>query len=313
MGFGRKNGVAPGWTALVFNQRRIDVTRVAQRLGQRPLIETLESYAREGDDAQSLSRLRKKYALADARCTTLLAPGSYQLVQIETPDVPAADVRPLVGARLKESLDYPVEHATFDLFDIPASATTGARAHMSYAVVAPNAALAPQIQAFQGAGVPLDVIDIPEMAQRNIARLCETTGRGLAFLTFDETGGILTLTAGGELYAVRRIEISLDQLQKADEARRAELFDRVGLEVQRSLDNFDRQYSAIPVNRLLLGPQPLAPDMLAFLGSYLSLPVDVLDLAQIADFPAVPELNQPGRQAQCLQAIGAALREAESA
>lgn len=141
------------------------------------------------------------------------------------------------------------------------------------------------------------------MAQRNIAALCEAPGRGLD-LSFDENGGLLTLTADGELYVMWRIDVTLDQLLQADADRRASLFDRIGLEVQRSLDNFDRQYSALQVSKVLLGPHPLAQEMLGFLRDYLSVPVEALDLAQVADFPSVPELGQPGRQAQRLEDRG---------
>lgn len=307
MGFWRKKTATAGWTALVMAPRRIDVARVRRRAGARPLIETLESYERGSDDAQALARLRKKYDLAGARCTTLLAPGSYQLVPLDLPGGADAEVDMAIREKLKDSLDYPVEHATLDHFEIPVQGA--GRSATAYAVAASNAVVAPRVRAFEAARVPLEVIDIPEMAQRNIAALCEEPGRGLVFLSFDESGGLLTLTANGELYSMRRIEISLDQLMQADEDRRASLFDRVGLEVQRSLDNFDRQFSTAPVNRVLLGPHPLAEAMLAFLRDYLSMPVEVLDLAQVADFPSLPELNQPSRQAQCLLAIGAALRE----
>lgn len=82
----------------------------------------MESYERGADDAQSLLRLRKKYDLSAARCTTLLAPGSYQLVTVETPAVPAAEARAALAEKLKDSLDYPVGHATLDQFEIPARA-----------------------------------------------------------------------------------------------------------------------------------------------------------------------------------------------
>lgn len=298
---------------MVLTPRRIDVARVTRRAGMRPLIEVLESYERGGADAQALALLRKKFALGNARCITLLAPGSYQLVPVEMPAGSEADVGGTIREKLKETLDYPVEHATIDHFALPARAQAAGRPALAYTVAAPNAVVAPRMRAFEAAGIPLATIDIPEMAQRNVAALCEEAGRGLVFLAFDENGGLLTLTADGELYATRRIEITLDHLLKADAGRRSELFERIGLEVQRSLDNFDRQYSAVPVNKLLLGPQPQVEMLRDFLHEYLSMPVEVLDLAQVADFPSVPELRQPGRQAQCLQAIGAALREEQAA
>ena len=81
-----------------------------------------------------------------------------------------------------------------------------------------------------------------------------------------------------------------------------------GAQTQRSLDNFDRQYSAVPINRLMLGPHPMAQALSEFLRDYLSIPVAVLSLSEVMDFPNVPELSRNERQAQCLSAIGAALR-----
>ena len=41
--------------------------------------------------------------------------------------------------------------------------------------------------------IVLDAVDIPELAQRNVAALLEDQNRGLAFLRIDETGMMLTL------------------------------------------------------------------------------------------------------------------------
>jgi MSHA biogenesis protein MshI len=38
------------------------------------------------------------------------------------------------------------------------------------------------------------------------------------------------------------------------------------------------------------------------------VPVALLYLSEIMDFPRIPELHEPQRQAQCLQLIGAAMR-----
>jgi hypothetical protein len=46
------------------------------------------------------------------------------------------------------------------------------------------------------------------------------------------------------LLVVRHVEITARQLSAADEDRRGMLFERIALDIQRSLDNFDRIYSA---------------------------------------------------------------------
>jgi MSHA biogenesis protein MshI len=49
--------------------------------------------------------------------------------------------------------------------------------------------------------------------------------------------------------------------------------------------------------------------MLEYFTNNLSVPVEVLDLETVLDFSRVPALRDPLRQAQCLQVLGAALRD----
>lgn len=297
------------WSAVCLYPGRVDVARVRRVRDARPQVELLESYERGKGDKAALASLGKRFGLKKARCTTLLATGEYQILQIDAPQAAAPEERMAeLRARLAGMIDMPVAHATFDVIDIPTAELAPGRQRNAYAVVAGNAAIAPRVVLFHEAGVGLEAIDIPELAQRNIAAFCEQPNRGLAFLTFGEQEGLLTFTCNGELYMHRHIEIGLAQLLTDDMEKRSGLFDRIGLELQRSLDNFDRTYGFIPVGRLLLGPQPDAQALQGYLGDYLSMPVDVLDLADIFDFPAVPELKRSDRQAQCLPTLGAALR-----
>ena len=105
------------------------------------------------------------------------------------------------------------------------------RAPQAFAALAAEATIAPLIQAFQAAKVPLAAIDLPELSQRNLAALFEEDGRGLATLIFDEDEGLLTFTLNGELLVVRHVEITARQLSTADEDRRGMLFERIALDV----------------------------------------------------------------------------------
>jgi MSHA biogenesis protein MshI len=105
------------------------------------------------------------------------------------------------------------------------------------------------------------------------------------------------------------VEISAQQLITADDDRRGMLFERIALDVQRSLDNLDRIYSAIPLGRLLVAPIPGVDGFLSHLRANLTVPVVPLDVSGVLDLGAVPGLLDPLRQFQCLRAIGAALRD----
>ncbi len=81
------------------------------------------------------------------------------------------------------------------------------------------------------------------------------------------------------------------------------------LELQRSLDHFDRQFSYITLSRLLLAPVPVDLGVQEYLAENLYVPVQTLDLSEVLEFPGAPELRDPERQAYRLQLIGGALRE----
>jgi MSHA biogenesis protein MshI len=127
-------------------------------------------------------------------------------------------------------------------------------------------------------------------------------------LAFFEKDGLLTFTRGGELYLARRIEVTVSQVIDTDADRRNQVFERIALELQRSLDNFDRNYHYVPIAKLLIAPLPQECGLLEYLAPNLSVPVESIDLGSVLDFPAIPDLKHPSRQSQCFEAIGAALR-----
>ncbi len=288
------------WTSVVFGGQVVQVARVGQAAGARPVLTALDSYAREGADLDIIKRLRGAGRLGAGPCTLLLPHGQYQLHQIEAPEVPAAELREAVRWKLKDSVDFPIEDAGVDC--LPPVA--GGRSNQIYAVAASHGVLSSWIRLFQDARTPLEAIDVPELAQRNIAALFEDPGRGLALLAFDG-GGRLTFTSGGELYFVRHIDVSTAELASE---HASDIRERVLLDVQRTLDNVDRGYSGIPIARLLVLPPPGAANFVDYLRENLYQPVETLDLGQRIDLAGFPVLVNPAAQGQALLAIGAALR-----
>lgn len=253
-----------------------------------------------------LEKLRKEEHVGDFQFTTLLASGEYQILLVETPNVPADELKSAIRWRIKDALNYHVDDATVDVLQIP-SGKGVERSQSLYAIAAPNSTIQKRIELFEKARIDLQVIDIPEMAQRNIAELFEDNGHGLALLAFDDSGGMLSFTANGELFLARRIDITLGQLQDADESLRQHSRDRVELEMQRSLDFFGRQFHQIPVKRLLVA----APDdtgLVEHLAVTLDIAVEKLKLADVLDISMTPNLADSEYAAHAFYAVGAALR-----
>jgi MSHA biogenesis protein MshI len=306
--FGSK-GRNPGWMCINLMPDRVDVSHVVMAGKARPEIVLCDSYRKEGDAAATLGRLRRELQLDRYRCTTLLKSSDYQIVQVETPNVPAQEAKSAVRWRIKDMIDYPVETAAVDALFIPGPDGVTERAAQMLAIAARNDAIVATAKPFNDADVPLEVIDIPELAQRNFAHRLEPEGRGLALLALDERGGLLTFTSGGELYQHRRIDISLKSFESTSPEQRKGLYDRLVLELQRSLDHMYRQFRHVAVAKIMLTPVPGAEDMREYLAANLDVPVALVHLSEIMDFPHIPELHEDARQAQCLQLIGAAMRE----
>ena len=296
--------LAEGWMAVVRSGDRIDLAHVISPAGKRPEIHAFDSFRVEREVGDALARLVQGRGLKRYRCSTLLDEDDYRIVQLETPNVAENERVQAVRWRMKDMVDFPVDTAAVAVATIPSEG----RQENVFAVAASASVIGERMATFAEAKLQLDAIDIPEMAVRNVAALFEEANRGLAFLMLAGDDSLLTITYRGELYLSRRLEVSVQTLAEADGERRRQMLERLALELQRTLDNFDRQYGFISVSRLIVAAEYDCAGTVVALGENLYLPVVAVDLAQVADFSAVPELRSAERQAQGLLAIGAALR-----
>lgn len=302
----QRNSREAGWTSVAFGNDGVYVVQ-AKYVGTRPQVTRCTFQAVGEVTSATLEKLRKELQLENARFTTLLASNEYQLMMVEAPNVPVDELKTAIRWKIKDSLSYHVDDATIDVLQIPIGKYGSERPQSLYAVAASNETIRKRIALFEKAKIDLSVIDIAETAQRNIAALYETEGRGLALLAFNDEGGLLTITSDGELFLARRIDISIGQLSDADEALRQQSRDRVELEVQRSLDYFDRQFHHISISRMLLSA-PSELGLVELLATNLGIAVESLDLAQGMDIIGVPELADSEFASYALHALGAALR-----
>jgi MSHA biogenesis protein MshI len=311
MGFFKKAKKSDGWLTVTFLRDGICAGRVQRVRDAKAVVELSAFYPSDTSfSPDALERLNKDLRAASFRCGTMLSGGEYQLLTVDAPNVPQDELKTAVRWRLKDMLDFHVDDATIDVLDIPVDTSAAARGHSMFAVAARNALIQSRQALFSEAKLELTVIDIPEMAQRNISALLETEGRGLAMLSFDGDGGLLTITFKGELYLSRRIDAPLEQLMESDPDRLQNVFDKITLELQRSLDHFDRQFHYVNVLKLLLAPTG-AQGLHAYLAANLYMPVEPMTLDQVFDLSKAPELQDATQQQRFFLTLGAALRHEE--
>ncbi len=278
---------------------------------------------------------------ARSQVTSVLPDGSYQLLLVDIPNVPADEVNSAARWQIKDLLDFPVDDTVVELFEMPQVSTTAEHKAMAYAVATRRSSIEEHIELLHGAGFSLNVIDIPELCTRNIATLLPQDADGVAFLHFTETHGILTVTRQGVLYLIRRIEkgraaitsastdtvagtgsdtvpmleipvlevhgSSDDESQSAaaDDFIRVETENTIVLEIQRSLDYYESHFFGRPLTELVLAPGSDIGGLANSLSGQLGLTVTSLDFGKL--FEMQSEL-MPAEQGACLLAVGAALR-----
>lgn len=230
-----------------------------------------------------------------------LQPGDYQLAMIEAPDVLPAELRAAVRWKLRDAIDFHVDDAVVDVFDLPAEGRR-AQGRMMYAVAAHRAAVERHTRALGGAG-GLDVVDVPELCLRNLAALLPAAEQGVALLHLDDTRATVVLVRGRTLYLARHLEL---QSGLAPDGSAAVDASSVALQLQRSLDYYESHYDQPPIAEIAVTPSgPRATALAEGLAAETGLRVAVFDVGAHFDCEPVPS---PDLQADALYAIGAALR-----
>lgn len=231
-----------------------------------------------------------------------LQPADYQLAMIEAPDVLPAELRAAVRWKLRDAIDFHVDDAVVDVFDLPAEGRR-AQGRMMYAVAAHRAAIERHTQALHGAGA-LDVVDVPELCLRNLAALLPAAEQGVALLQLDEMRATVVLVRGRTLYLARHLEL---QATLGPGSRGVPDASSVALQLQRSLDYYESHYDQPPIAEIAVAPAgPRAVALAEGLAAETGLKVGVFDVATQFDCGSPPAADL---QADALCAIGAALRD----
>lgn len=291
-----------GLTAYVRLPGRLAFARVDRRAAVPRLLAAGVVPVKDDDWGEALARLHGKGPVS-----LVLRPADYKLRLLDAPNVPAEEVKSAVRWQIQDMLDFHANDGTVDVLEVPHPEHL-THVRQVFAVAAKNSLLAEEMALATNAGINLTIIDIIETAQRNLVARLETPKRALAVFSFIESGGLLTLTLDGELCMVRTLGVNPALLESGDLDSALE---RLTLEIQRTLDHFDRQFGGIPVDRLLLVPTEHVARLREGLAGNLALPVDVLDIAAALDVSACPDAGS--LPAPCYHAIGAALRMEDTA
>jgi len=282
----------------------------------------------------------------------MLRPEQYQLLQIDLPAVPPEELRAAARYQIKDMVDAHLDDVTIDVMRLGESPQKGGD-HL-YVVVAPNAVVREMTDLALALRWPLTVIDIQDVAQRNLqSAMAQRAGIGgaanAALMVVSEHQALLTISANGELYYSRRLDLPDGFLQmnwsegveifqeEASEyvpvaayepdysgstsvdysdsvagfltAGRGQLdrerAQRFVVEVQRSLDLWDRSWAALPLSGARVYAATRSLDLSAWLSQETGQSVGIIDLADSQ--PALQALALSD-QILCLPLLGTLMR-----
>ncbi|QOC23841.1 pilus assembly protein PilM [Wenzhouxiangella sp. AB-CW3] len=282
----------------------MSIATVAHDAGRKPRLVKAGAYALDSDSERN-RLLREDIASNRTPVHLVLDNDRYELLLVEAPRVDASELRAAVRWKIKSLIDFHIDDAVIDVFEIPGQENRPQGQRMMYAIAARARDIRKLIDLFESADLNLQVIDVADLAMRNLAAQLDDDVRGVAMLYLNEHHGLITVTRQGSLYLSRRLDTGYGVLQE----RGSQGLDQAMLEVQRSLDYYDRHFAQPPVASLQVLPGYEATgELVAALDDGLAIPTRVYDSEEIFDC----EVPLPqSHTASVLLAIGGALRREE--
>lgn len=304
MKFFRKRARNQGATGVHISNGVMAVATVDHERGRKPRLVQADCHKLSGNS--DLEQMLRSSVPSDRIPVTLvMASEQYELLLVEAPRVEPSELRAAVRWKVKNLIDFHIDDAVIDVFEIPGQQNRPQGQSMMYAIAARARDVRDRVDLFVDADLNLQVIDVADMAVRNLAAQLDDDVRGVAMLYLDNDHGIITLTRQSNLYLSRRLETGTDLLRESGSGN----IEQIVLEVQRSLDYYDSHFSQPPVASLHVLPGFAGhEELVGMLTAGLDLEVTGYDAESlfVCDVP-LPANNR----AEALMAIGGALRREE--
>lgn len=303
-----------GWCVIGIGEHHLLGACVAApiRKGELPRVLGVASIERDKKEpalnAAILSALAAQLGMPHYPYSLLLPREDYRVMVLPEPAVPADELAQSVRWQLAPILDFSIEDAVVEFMSIPTKAWQPDKQQQLYVIAAQSVAMDQYANDFREARLRLRAIDIRETAQRNLAALAEQPDEVLGMVSFGVRHVQITFTWHGELYMDRLIAEPVASMDDIPE-RRAAIYARILLQLQRSVDALHNSLPFMRLGRILVAGAP--PDFCAQLATAVSEKVEVLTLETLFDLSKMPALRDPSVGMRYFAVLGAALRGME--
>jgi MSHA biogenesis protein MshI len=237
------------------------------------------TYTKISELKSAFSDVVKELKLDTAECIWIMDPSHYQTILLEDLPVEPAEFQEAVRWKIKKLISFPVEDTIIDSFPVPLQKTFRAQ-KMIMVVVTRASYLQPIAEQLLQSGVNLQVIDIFELALRNIASMFEDDLMPVALIYMQKKHTTLIITRQKNLYMARRIDLDFDAVNNT--TSESSSLEKLALEIQRSFDYFQSQWRiAAPSGVLFAADRLVVVDIASKLTAYLAISVKPCELSNI--------------------------------
>jgi len=179
------------------------------------------------------------------QCHLVLAHAHSQIVQVDKPNVPAAEIKAALKWQIKDLVSIAPENMMLDYFDGPTLA--GGHEKINVVCAAKNDLMA-LVSIFNDAQLNINSITTEEFA---FASLLPLQADAILFVCQQPNEEInLLIVKNGQLFFSRRLRGFADIANKSEDELTMGIIDSLSLEIQRSTDYFERQLKQAPIKTI---------------------------------------------------------------
>ncbi len=275
------------------------------------------SELRGSQTREAFTKRIKAVLPAAERTIAILEPRDYQILQVESPNVPEDEMVSAVRWRAMEFVEGSPADYTLDVLTVPGEAD---RNENVIAVIVHNDIIRARMLDCQNLGHPLSVIDVAETSQRNLLHAVllaeQAAPRVAAFLVAETESALMVVAVNGELSFFRRFEFDTDILAAAvDSVQSALIGTNTGAEalarsltqLHRTLDLWDDLFPQTPLETLRVdagGKTGAIVELLKVETRLETRPMDLSGIFKVAETTLPP----PWLDLEYMPLLGALLR-----
>jgi MSHA biogenesis protein MshI len=228
-----------------------------------------------GNYANALAMLHSEYS-AQGQCNLILNAKHSQIVQVDKPNVPINEIADAVKWQIKDLVTIPPDDMVLDYFDGPQLAAGLEKINV---VCASKKELQSYVEPLSKNNLIINTITTEEFAftallpMNNDAciMVCQQPGEELNLL----------IVRQGRLYFQRRLLSMAKLAEKSEEQLMMGVIDSLSLEIQRSIDYFERQLKQSPIKSIeVLLPMTTEAFVAQKLAENVNVPVNIFSLPE---------------------------------